>query len=27
VKKGRRESDWSSDAASDLDYADFEWTT
>ena len=27
VKKGRRESDWSDNAASDLDYADFEWTT
>jgi hypothetical protein len=27
VKKGRRESDWSSNAASDLNYADFEWTT
>ena len=27
AKKGRRQSDWSSDAASDLDYADFEWTT
>jgi hypothetical protein len=27
VKKGRRDSDWSSDAASDLNYADFDWTT
>ena len=27
VRKGRRESDWSGNAASDLDYADFEWTT
>jgi hypothetical protein len=27
VKKGRRDSDWSDSAASDLDYTDFEWTT
>lgn len=27
MKKGRRESDWSGNAASDLNYADFDWTT
>lgn len=26
-KKGRRQSDWSSNAASDMNYEDFEWTT
>ena len=27
VKKGRRDTDWSGNAASDLSYAEFEWTS